>query len=247
MVIIAIGGGEITGGTKEERTDSIDREIVKKSGKKNPGLLFIPAASGDSKIYCRNANDHFGVKLGCDVRYLMLYEKPGQKEIRRKIQEAEIIYVGGGNTYRMMKLWRKTGVDKLLAEAGERGAVLSGMSAGAICWFRYGLSDSWKFNNPQADSIRVRGTGMVDMLLCPHYSTEQDRKFTLMKMMKRTNVPGLALDDCCAIEIEDGRYRTLSSNDKAQAYKVYWGKDGYVEEAIEQSSAFRNLEELTVK
>lgn len=247
MVIIAIGGGEIVGEKKEEQTISIDREIIKKSGKRTPRLLFIPTASGDSKIYCRNAYDHFGLKLGCDVRYLMLYDKPDRDEITGKIREADIIYVGGGNTYRMMKLWRRTGVDKLLKEAGERGTVLSGISAGAICWFKYGLSDSWKFNNPQADSIRVRGTGMIDMLLCPHYSTEQDRKFTLMKMMKRTDVPGLALDDCCAVEIEDGRYRILSSNDNARAYAVCWGKEGYVEEPIEQSSGFRKLDGLDMK
>ncbi len=147
----------------------------------------------------------------------------------------------------MMKKWRRLGVDKMLLDAGESGTVLSGMSAGAICWFKYGLSDSWKFNNPQAPSIRVGGTGVVDMLLCPHYSSEKQRKYSLMKMMKRTSCPALALDDCCAIEIIDDRYRILSSNDNARAYKVYRVNGENREEELEQSRRYRPIEGLITK
>lgn len=247
MKIVAIGGGEIDGYDKEKQTSSIDRNLIRLSGKSRPKMLFIPTASDDSKIYCINFLDHFGRKLGCDIDFLKLYSNPSLKSIENKIMNADIIYVGGGNTYKMMKKWRKLGIEKLLLSAGEKGAVLSGLSAGAICWFKYGHSDSWTFNNPQAPSIRVSGIGFIEMLLCPHYSNEKNRKPSLMKMMKRTSCPAIALDDRCAVEIVDDQYRTISCNEYARAYKIYWKNGRFHEEELEQLKRYRPIEELIKK
>ena len=79
---------------------------------------------------------YFGKRLGChiDVLYLAKSKASGQ-EIRKNILGSDIIYVGGGNTLKMMNLWRKLGIEKILKEAAEKGIVLAGVSAGAVCWF----------------------------------------------------------------------------------------------------------------
>ena len=88
---------------------------------------------------------------------------------------ADIIYVGGGNILKMMTLWRKLKVDELLNEARAKGIILCGISAGSICWFNYGNSDSRKFKNPNADYIKVTGLGFINAIHCPHYDTESKR------------------------------------------------------------------------
>ena len=167
--IVAIGGGEI----RTRGTAAIDREIIRLSGKKNPTLLFIPTASSDSERYWKHVQEYFGGFLKCKTDVLFLINEPPSKEsIRKKILAADIVYVGGGNTLQMMRIWRRLGVDRLLRSAYENGTVLSGISAGAICWFDSGHSDSMSFYNPQEwEYIRVRGLGLVNGMLCPHYNS----------------------------------------------------------------------------
>src|SRR6202167_1800452 len=130
--IVAIGGGEI----RTRGTAAIDREIIRLSNKKHPKLLFIPTASSDSERYWKHVQEYFGKFLKCKTDVLFLIRQhPPKKQIRSKILSADIIYVGGGNTLMMMRLWRRLGVDKLLIAAYEKGIVLSGISAGSICWF----------------------------------------------------------------------------------------------------------------
>src|ERR1700731_839581 len=130
--IIAIGGGDI----RTKGTAAIDREIIRRSGKKNPKLLFIPTASADSERYWKHVREYFGGYLKCKADVLFLIKKqPSKEQIRKKILSADVIYVGGGNTLRMMRVWRRLGIDQLLRTAYENGIVLSGISAGAICWF----------------------------------------------------------------------------------------------------------------
>jgi dipeptidase E len=102
----------------------------------------------------------------------LINERPPFEHIKRKILGADIVYVGGGNTLQMMRIWRRLGVDKLLRSAWENGTVLCGISAGAICWFGSGHSDSMSFYNPKKwDYIKVRGLGLVDGIFCPHYNS----------------------------------------------------------------------------
>ncbi|MEN6385285.1 MAG: peptidase E [Phycisphaerales bacterium] len=231
--IVAIGGGEIGGRGLHVETTKIDKEIILLSGKKHPKLLFIPTASYDSKTYYENVQKHFGKRLGCktDVLYLK-NEKLSKREIEGKILSSDIIYVGGGDTETMMKVWRKTGTDKILKKAYKRGIVLSGLSAGAICWFKYGNSDSRMIRNPNADMIKVRGLGLVNALFCPHYRSEKNRKADLKKMMKKQAGIAIAVDNCCAIEILEKQYRIIRSKGSAKAYKVYWKADRFCSQVI---------------
>ena len=92
----------------------------------------------------------------------LLGRNPSDDELRSKILSPDIIYVGGGNTLKMMRRWRYLGVDSLIRQAWENGTVLSGVSAGAICWFEWGHSDSMASYNPDDwKYIRVAGTGLI--------------------------------------------------------------------------------------
>jgi dipeptidase E len=138
--LVASGGGEI----RTRGTADIDSEIIRLSNRKYPTVLFIPTASSDSERYCRRFVEHFGKFPKCKTDVLLLLEPPSAQQIERKIFSADIIYVGGGNTLCMMRRWRRLGVDNLLKAAYENGIVLSGISAGASCWFDSGHCGSRK-------------------------------------------------------------------------------------------------------
>lgn len=191
--IIAIGGYK-TDWSEEGCFDTpleIDQRIVKLTGKAHPKVLFIPTASSDGPSYTKSFIKVYGEKLGCPVDVLRLIaEKPSHKEIAEKIRAADLIYVGGGNTLMMMNKWRRLGVDKLLIEAHQRGTVLAGVSAGAICWYEWGVSDSRQFYDKNShEYIRVRGLGLVKGLCCPHFgSSLYDKGYRmegLRKILKR--------------------------------------------------------------
>jgi dipeptidase E len=244
--IIAIGGGDI----RTKGTAAIDREIIRRSGKKNPKLLFIPTASADSERYWKHVREYFGSYLKCKADVLFLIkEQPSKEQIRKKILSADVIYVGGGNTLRMMRVWRRLGIDQLLRTAYENGIVLSGISAGAICWFDSGHSDSMSFYN--ADEwkyINVRGLGLVKGIHCPHYNGMTrgvPRRKHFRDMIRKTGGIGIALENNCAIEFIDGRfYRVVTSKAYARAYKVYENGSEVVARQIRQQQQFMPIEAL---
>ncbi len=241
--MVALGGGEIGRPGYPVETTSVDEEIIRLSGVKNPKLLFIPTASGDPEIYVETVMKHFGTTLGCRIDSLLLIkDRPDFSVIKRKISGADIVYVGGGNTLRMLRWWRKTGVDKLLVEAYRQGTVMAGLSAGSICWFRYGHSH--RLTATSSYYIKIRGMNLVDALFCPHYDVEADRKPALKEMMKKSRGFAIAIDNCGAIEIVDDTYRIISSKNEANAYRVYWKKGEFHEEVIGQEQVFRPLRTL---
>ena len=242
--IVAIGGGEIVVEGGVSQTKLIDRRIIRLSGKLNPKLLFIPTASHDAIGYCNNVLDYFGTELGCDVEFLRLYTETDPAAIQKKIDNADIIYVGGGNTYAMMRRWRLLGVDKMLMEAYVKGTVMSGLSAGAICWFKYGASNSWRFNNPYAPMIRVSGLGLVDAVFCPHYNDEEYGGEHLRDLLIRTRKRTIAIDECCAIEIVDDEYRIISSEDSANAYLIYWEKGVFRKDLLPKTEKYAGMANL---
>jgi dipeptidase E len=229
-IIVAIGGGEL----RDRETLPIDTEIVRLTRGAHPHALFIPTASDDADGYCETFAAVYGGDLECRTRVLRLHERyESHEECARLIEWADLVYVGGGNTLRMMRRWRRLGVDALLRRAWERGTVMSGLSAGAICWFRYGTSDSRRFYDPNDDTlIRVRGLGWIDAVASPHHTREPNRNSALASIVARTPGVGLAFDDCAALVIEDDRYRIMRSAAEAGVRKVYRHRGRIVEEAL---------------
>lgn len=246
--IIAIGGGRIrVNGRGRPQTTAIDQAVVDATGKRRPRALFIPTASEDDTDYCKAFRSHYGRTLGCRVDTLLLYRDcPGQRDIRKRILAADLIYVGGGNTLRMMKLWRRLGVDRYLDQARKQGTVQAGLSAGAICWFRYGNSDSRKFSDPSDTTlIRVSGLNFVNALCCPHYDAESHRQPALKAMMRKTPGVAIALDNCAAIDIDSDRFRIITSKRDAAAYRICWSAGRYYKEKLDKD--WQPLSALTDK
>ena len=224
MNIVAIGGGEL----RLKETLPIDRHIVSLTKKRRPRALLIPTASGDSPRYPECFERIYGKILGCRTESLLLLrDAADRRNARRKIREADLIYVGGGNTLRMMMLWRRLGVDDMLRDAARAGTVMSGLSAGAICWFEWGDSDSRRSSaEGHWDYIRVRGLGLCPGIFCPHLGSER-RHAAFKRMVARTKLPGLACDDNAAIWYHKDGATCLNSRIGAMAH-LYRTQDGKV-------------------
>ena len=243
--IVAIGGGDLLAG----ETADIDREVIALTGKSRPQALFIPTASSDSIEYWEAFRTAYGTRLGCstDVLYL-LGSAPSTRELEQAILSSDLVYVGGGNTLKMMRRWRRLGVDTILRSAHDGGTVLAGVSAGAICWFNYGHSDSMSFYSPDDwRYICVKGMGLIDATGCPHYDGDTagvKRRDEFQEMVKRRRDVGIAIDNHCALEVVDGRYRVVTSRAGAGAYRVHSRRGEVISVPIQQSSELSPLSDL---
>ncbi len=246
-IIVAIGGGSI-GKPGQDSTSPIDKEIIALSTKKKPSLLFIPTASSDDESYIKAMKMQYE-RLHCTVRTLLLIrEKPSTQEIQKKIHAADIIYIGGGNTLKMMRLWRRLGVDTLLKEAYTTGTVMCGVSAGSICWFEYGHSDSMSYYNPKKwNYIRVKGLGLIKGIHCPHYDSDTNgkkRRTSFQKFMKKFPQTGIAVDNCAAIAFVDDTYKILATKKTAHVFVLKTRGGKAVEQCKEKKKLYEKIEQL---
>ncbi|OGZ95648.1 MAG: hypothetical protein A3I44_04085 [Candidatus Sungbacteria bacterium RIFCSPLOWO2_02_FULL_51_17] len=248
--IIAIGGGSVAVPCAPASTLAIDEEAILLAaselpvGRETVNVLFIPTASKDDLWYCHGIYTHFHLRLGCNYDHLRLLGRvPRLGVIAEKIAWADIIYVGGGNTRDMMNVWRITGVSAMLGRAHKEGKVLMGLSAGSICWFEAGLSDSNKFDgDAHWKPMWVSGLGFVPLLNSPHINSEQWRTRELARLLKVGGLmkPVVALEDNAAMEVVGGRYRIINSVTGRGAY-LYRGTTRFRLAAGEE---FRPLELL---
>lgn len=203
--IVAIGGGDAMAG----QTREIDECIVRMAHKERPKFLFLPTASEDAEPYIVFINAYF-CGMGCETSTLRLIsEKPARKTVEEKISSADIIYVGGGDTFGgMMHVWHEYGVDSCLRQAYQHGTILCGTSAGAICWAVFGRSDSDStMNQGWWDYGREGGLSLIPAAICPHYNQKGQEGFD--RMMVGEKIPGIALEDGTALVEEDGVYHLL--------------------------------------
>mgnify|MGYP001427712819 CR=1 FL=1 len=194
--IIAIGGG---GFGRNSNHDKIEKYILKQSDKAKPNILFIPTASAEDKSYIVNYYSCFS-KLKCSPSHLTFFQRTPRLD--SIINRADIIYVGGGNTKSMLAVWREWKLDKLLLNAYKKGKILCGVSAGAICWFEQGITDSWASNLNTLDCL-----GFIDGMACPHYQEESDRRPDLHKfLLDEKAIPGHAIDGGAAAHFINGNF-----------------------------------------
>lgn len=219
--IVAIGGGDL------KSTHLINQYIVDMVKETKKHFLFIGTASGDYEGYIENIKRAYE-ELGCECKALSLTKKPNESVINELLSWADIIYVGGGDTFSMMELWRETGLDKKLKAVYEKdSALLTGISAGAMCWFQCGHSDSEIFwTNGEV------GYGWVDDLLaihpfayCPHY---EERTESFDNMLPGKNITGLAMESDTAFVEENGKIHYIKCREAAEAYIVK-SVDGKIE------------------
>jgi len=238
--IIAIGGGSIgEKGTAE--TTTIDKEAVRLSGKRQPTVLFVPTASRDKASYIAAFQKHYG-QLGCTVDTLYLYDqKPSAAVIRTQIESADIIHVGGGNPLRMLMRWRALGVDKLIVNAWKHGAIVMGQSAGAICWFQYGLTDCWHLDhNPDTSQI-IHGLGLIPGVCNPHYNVDAWRAPRLKFLLEQRKLSGIGIDNCAALVVQGDTFRVIRSSPNATVYKTGWANGEYQQDELPSTGSVELL------
>ncbi len=191
--IVAIGGGGFGRTVKDLR---IEEYILSLSKKEKPNICFIPTATGDNDSYKVNYYDVF-TKLNCNPTHIDFFKRT--IDISSHIPKQDIIFVGGGNTKSMIAVWKDWGLDKLLKNAYESGTVMSGVSAGAICWFEKGITDSWAYDLAVMDCL-----GFVSGVCCPHYDEEPARRPFVKKALTENLIDHcLGVEGNCALHLKD--------------------------------------------
>jgi peptidase E len=221
--IVAMGGG---GFSMEPDNLALDRHVLALTARERPKVAFVPTASGDADGYVQRFYDAFGT-LPCEPSHLGLFRRT-VGDLRAFVLAQDAIYVGGGNTLNMVALWRLHGLDVILREAWERGVVLAGVSAGALCWFEAGPTDSL---GPLAP---IPCLGFLPGSMCVHYDGEAERRPRYMGWVEAGELPaGYAADDGTALVFEgDALAEAVTSRPAARAFRVERGPGGAVERMI---------------
>lgn len=210
--------------------DIIDEEIIRITEKGKPRVLFIPTASEDDPKYCNRYKDIYKGKFGCEFDDLHLLKGfPDVGTIRDKIFKSDIVYIGGGSTEILMNCFNKFNMKNILTEAMDRGIVIAGISAGAICLGKYYYD------------IKIKCLGFLNFIILPHYNLENySNKYSTMT--NEYDLTCIGLDDNCALEIIDDTYRIITSKDTANAYIIF-KKDGQsVKKVIDKKLGFNPIE-----
>jgi peptidase E len=216
--IIAVGAGYLAVGREGAQ---MEQYLIAATGKRKPRVCFVPTASADPPGYVASVQAAFGLfDVKVDPLYLL---KPNTDNVERFLSKYDLIFISGGNTRNMLALWRAWGVDKALRQAYNRGAVLAGGSAGAICWFEQGVTDSVPGKLLPMDCL-----GWLPGSCCPHYDSEPKRRPTYRRLMAAGKVKaGIALQDYAAAHYINGKLSKVvafAPNAKAFAVQRVRGK-----------------------
>jgi peptidase E len=222
--IVAMGGG---GFSMEPDNPLLDQYVLNLTHKPHPKVCFLPTASGDAEGYIIRFLQAM-MKLNAEPTYLSLL-RPTVTDMASFLLSQDVIYVGGGNTKNLLGLWREWGLDAVLREARERGIILAGLSAGAICWFEQGLTDS--VPGPLSP---LPCLGFLKGSNCPHYDGEAERRPSYQRAIAEGRMlDGIAADDGVALHyVGDELAKVVSSRPHAKAYRVFAADGGAREESI---------------
>lgn len=205
--------------------------LAKLTGKQRPRLLYLPTASADSQSgTIRWFQDCAGLDVQPFVQnsFISSYDqKQGWEEV---LLSMDGIVASGGNTLNQQAIWKAQGIDVILREAWDRGIVLGGASAGSICWFEEGTTDS----RPKALSV-VQGLGFIKGSHCPHYDREPERRPLYLKLVGSGEMkPGYACDNDAGIYFEDDEVRrVVASRAGARVFHVTREGDRAVERQLQ--------------
>ena len=210
--IVAIGGGAFG---RSLGALMIEQYIVSLVKKDRPKICFIPTASGDNDLYKLNFYRAFS-KLNCLTSHIDLFSRT--ENLEKKVLSQDIIYVGGGNTKSMLAVWKEWNINIILKIAYEKGIVLSGVSAGAICWFEQGITDSFSNKLEIIDCL-----GLVNGIACPHFDEEKEREPFVKELIKNNRINScLCIEGNCALHIKnDFDYESINFGNKKKCFKYF--------------------------
>ncbi len=212
--IVAIGGGDL----RERTTFAIDEYIADlakaRAGENRANALFIPTASHDYMPYYNTFHKVYtgSFNIKTDVA-LTVFKDVDLAKMQAKFEKADLIYVGGGDTVFMIESWRQSGLLPLLRDAYERGVILAGLSAGAICWFSDMYTDSESVCDEGQKYAMFKGLNWLDGKISPHYGS---RMLDFDEIVCYNFNCAYGVEDNAALVIEDGVIvGSLSSGGKA--------------------------------
>lgn len=176
-------------------------------------VCFLPTAAGDDDEHIKSFYVAF---RGCDATHLELFRRT-EEDLRAFLLAQDLIYVGGGNTANLLAIWRVHGVEAILREAYQQGVLLCGSSAGCICWFACGITDSFGLGLASLND----GLGLLEGSACPHYDSEERRRPVYVAAVREGLASGIALDDAVAACYEDERLvEIVSARPGGRAFRV---------------------------
>jgi peptidase E len=204
--ILAMGGGT-AGGPAEDYLLSL-------SGENRPRVCFLSTPSAHRPEYVEVFYDAFRHRR-CAPYHVELFGVPDAPAER--VAEADIVYVSGGNTANALALWRLHQVDAALREVWGRNGVLGGWSAGAICWFENGITDSFGARLAPLND----GLGLLSGSFCPHYDGDEERRQAFLQAVRDGVVPpGFAADEDAAVLFDGSTCEAVAQREGASAYRV---------------------------
>ena len=209
--IIPLGGG---GFYRDAENLELEKYVIRQTGADSPRVAFVPTASGEPDHYVSSFYSAF-LKLGCMPSVLTFFKRT--PDLRSFLLNQDVIYVGGGNTKSLLAVWRDWGVAAILREAWESGVVLTGVSAGAICWFEQGLTDSFSDGLRPLDCL-----GFLPGSCCPHYDGEAQRRPSYQRLLAAGEISGgVAIEDWTGVHYSETEIlRVVSSKRGARAYSM---------------------------
>lgn len=224
----------------EPENQLLDRYCLECTGKTTPKVCFIPTASGDSEEFLSRFEEKFS-RYSCVRSHLTFFRKPRvgsillDNNLEQNLLNQDLIYVGGGNTRAMLAVWQEWNLGEILKKAWQSNVLLAGMSAGAICWFDYGGSDS----TYSGKLSPLPGLGLISGSCTAHYDGESNRRPNFHSLIKSNQLPaGIGIDDGAAVLFKGQQIvEVVASRPEAKAYKVEL-KNG---EIIEKPIAARYL------
>ena len=210
--IIAIGGAALP---IELDNLLLIRYFLAQTRRRRPKVAFIGTAHGDADAGRLRFYAGFS-QFSCTPTHLPFFART-PRDLESFVLEQDAIFVGGGNTRSMLAVWRDWGLDLHLRAAWERGIVLGGASAGSICWFEQGVTDSIA-----GPLTAMPCLGFLSGSNCPHYDSEPKRRPTFRRLVAGGGIAeGVAADDGVALHYIDGKLaHVVASRPRAKAYRV---------------------------
>jgi dipeptidase E len=234
--IVAMGGGGFSMEPRNPRLDDFVLSLARR--KRRPRVCFIGTASGDNDYYLRRFYEAFP-PLRASATHLAFFERT-VRDLKSFVIAQDVIYVGGGSSANLLAVWRLHGLDRALRSAWNAGVVMAGISAGAICWFEDGLTDSLGMPYRALND----GLGFVRGACCPHYDGDKERAPILKRLIRRGFPTTLALDDGAAAHFVGTQLvEVVSSRPKARAMRIALSNGAIVEKALPVRYLGRRLQD----
>jgi peptidase E len=208
------------GGSFPGSHPALDDFLLGLTGRERPRVCCLSTATGDAPDHI--VSFYAAYARRAEASHLELFGVP-ESGRRDRLLEQDLIWVGGGNTASMIAVWRAHGVDEALREAWERGTVLAGSSAGCICWFEAGVTDSF---GPELAPMRC--LGFLPGSACPHYDSEERRRPTFHRLVASGELPsGVAAEDGVGLHFVGTELQeVVAAAPDARAYRVELAAEG---------------------